>query len=71
MPDLSEQFLYSKHKLIEQKFTQENLKISNAEQKDKKEKSNKQTKQLNDRLINELNYKISDRERGEKTKYDK
>lgn len=44
MPDLSEQFLYSKHKLIEQKFTQENLKISNAEQKDKKEKSNKQTK---------------------------
>jgi hypothetical protein len=33
MPDLSEEFSYSKHKLIELKGLQENLKISNAEQK--------------------------------------
>ena len=61
MPDLSEEFLYSKFKLTDLKTLQENLKISNAEQKQKKEKSNKQTKELNDRLINELNYKISER----------
>ena len=71
MPDFSEEFLFSKHKLIQFKNLQENLKISNAEQKEKKEKSNKQTKELNDRLINELNYKITERERGQKLKYDK
>lgn len=71
MPDLSEEFLYSKFKLLELKSLQEGLKVSNAEQKQKKEKSNKETKELNDRLINELNYKISDRERIEKMKYDK
>ena len=71
MPDFSEEFLYSKFKLIEHKKTQEDLKVSNAEQKQKKEKSNKETKELNDRLINELNYKISDRERTEKVKYDR
>ena len=64
MPDFSEEFLFSKHKLNEYKNLQENLKVSNVEQKEKKEKSNKETKELNDRLINELNYKISDRERG-------
>lgn len=44
MPDFSQEFLYSKFKLIEHKKTQEDLKISNAEQKEKKEKSNKETK---------------------------
>jgi len=44
MPDFSEEFLFSKHKLIEYKSLQENLKISNAEQKEKKEKTNKETK---------------------------
>lgn len=44
MPDFSEQFYYSKFKLIELKNLQENLKISNAEQKEKREKSNKETK---------------------------
>ena len=64
MPDFSEEFYYSKFKLIELKNLQENLKVSNAEQKEKREKSNKETKELNDRLINELNFKIADRERG-------
>lgn len=44
MPDLSEEFLYSKQNLNKQKTDLEVLKISNSEQKDKKEKSNKDTK---------------------------
>lgn len=71
MPDLSEEFLFSKHKLMELKRLQDSLKSSNAQQKEEREKSNKLTKEMNDRLINELNHSISERERKERGKYDR
>ena len=61
MPDLSEEFLYSKQKLIGQKKLLDQLKSQNADSKDKRDKTIRQSKAEHDRLINEWNFKISER----------
>jgi hypothetical protein len=71
MPDLSEEFLYSKQKLIGQKKLLEELKTQNFDAKEKRDKTMRESKAEHDRLINEWNFKISERERVEKDKYDK
>ncbi len=61
IPDLSEEFLYSKQKLIGQKKLLDELKTQNSDAKEKRDKLLRESKAEHDRLINEWNFKIAER----------
>ena len=58
-------------KLVSQKRQLEQLRQENSEAKEKRDRAMRESKAENERLINEWNFKITDRERTEKEKYDK
>lgn len=63
--------MFSKSKLMEFKGTLEELKLKNAEAKEKRDRNMREAKADSERLINEWNFKIAEREKIEKEKLDR